>query len=158
MIFQPIHIPSVDHESERTENAAKGFSLLASATIAEVFASTGGPQAAGFYAAIGRRIATHVELDGATETEALVARMNALWGALGWGSARLELGDDAVLIHHHDMPQDIYGDLDGRWLEAAAALLEGAYDAWFCSLISDRTLQTQFIGWNRGVAELRYGH
>jgi hypothetical protein len=139
------------------EDDMHGLSLLAAATAAEVFASASAAQARGFYAAIGRRMAHYIDLDGASEIEALTERMNRLWTAFGWGAVRLEMGEDAVLVHHYGMPRDMDGDLEGLWPQAAAALLEGAYDLWFRSLAGDGALRTKFVGWRGDVAELRHG-
>jgi len=135
----------------------QGQAILASVTAAEIFGTAPAPQAHGFYAAVGRRLAGHIDLALVFDTDMLVARINSFWAAMEWGEATLELGEDAIFIQHRGLPDGMDGDIDGCWPKMATAILEGAYDAWFRALGSDEKLATKLVEWRDGVVRLRHG-
>jgi hypothetical protein len=136
---------------------SQGQAILAAVTAAEVFTSAPQAQAHGFYVAVGRRLAGHIDLALVFDTDMLVARINRFWGAMEWGEAALELGEDAIFIRHSGLPEGMDGDVDGCWPRMATAILEGAYDAWFRALGSDERLSTKLVEWRDGVVRLRHG-
>ena len=140
-----------------TAASPQGQAVLAAVTAAEIFASAPPAQARGFYAAVGHRLAAHVDVGLVFDVDALVARINRFWSAMGWGEASLELGDDAIFIRHRGLPEGLDVDVGGHWPTMAAAILEGAYDAWFRALGSDAQLRTRVMEWRDGVVQLRHG-
>jgi hypothetical protein len=135
----------------------QGQAVLAALTAAEIFASAPPAQAHGFYVAVGRRLAECVDLGMVFDSDTLVVHLNRFWAAMEWGEVSLELGEDAIFIHHRGLPEGLDADVGGNWPKMAAAILEGAYDAWFSALGSDGKLATKVMEWRDGVVRLRHG-
>lgn len=149
---------NLDYRSSETDNwTPDGLALLTAMMGSEIFASATPVQAEAFFVAIGRRIAALLPVGDISDDAALVARINRLWQALGWGETRLEMTEDALLIRHDAMPETLQGDVDGRWADIAPALLRGAYDSWFRALGAGTDLHTSVLHWRDGTMELRHG-
>lgn len=145
------------HPAETDAWTMDGLALLTSMIGSEVFGTATRGQADAFFGAVGRRIATLLQVDDIADGDALMARINRLWRTLGWGEASLQMTDNAIVIQHLGLPETLQGDVDGRWTDMAPPLLRGAYDAWFRGLGASADLHTSVIQWRDGVMELRHG-
>lgn len=146
----------LEHFSPSANAPAEGFALLAAMLVAEVAEASAPSQARAFYDAIGRRLAGTESMTGVTDTHSLSIAVNVLWTRLGWGEAEFSVGADAIVIRHADAPLALPGDGARLWPDALAALLEGAYDAWFRTLGSSPVLTTR-ARWDGDILELRHG-
>jgi len=134
-----------------------GLSLLTAMIGSEVFGTATRGQADAFFGAVGRRIASLLQVADISDGDALMARINRLWRTLGWGEAQLRMTDDAIMIQHVGLPETLQGDVDGRWADMAPPLLRGAYDAWFRALGGGADLHTSVLQWRDGIMEIRHG-
>ena len=114
-------------------------------------------QAREFYLAVGRRMAAHADMTDVTNITTLTARINLFWGAMGWGSALVEMTGDGLAIHHTGMPRIFNAEAGGRWSIIGSALLEGIYDSWLRTVGSGPALKTRVIEWRAGSVELLHG-
>ncbi|MGH6744242.1 hypothetical protein EDF58_101993 [Novosphingobium sp. PhB57] len=142
--------------SEGEQSGAGGLALFAMMAAAEVCEGAPSAQAQGFFAAIGRRMATLEPLEGVSDAAVLCARINGFWQDLGWGEIELAVGDDAIVVHHRNLPKALASDQQGSWNTMLLGLLQGAYDAWFRVLGSGPALHT-VAQWQGDVIELRHG-
>ncbi len=138
-------------------SSEQGLALLTAATAAEIIAEARPEQAHGFYVAAGRRMAAHVDLSDSRDLDAVSDRINALWAMCGWGQARLSSTETGIRIVHRGAPLTLEGDLGGHWPALFAALLEGAYDAWFRQLGSGPALTTRIVRRDSDMVELHHG-
>ncbi|MPS70596.1 cellulose biosynthesis protein BcsD [Novosphingobium aerophilum] len=146
--------PSPKQEGEQI--GAGGLALFAAMAAAEVCEGAPTAQARGFFAAIGKRMAVLEPLEGVSDAAVLCARINGFWQDLGWGEVELAVGDDAIVVHHRNLPKSITPDPQGHWGTMMLGLLEGAYDGWFRVLGSGPALHTT-ARWQGDVVELRHG-
>lgn len=137
--------------------ARQDLSLLVAAMASEIGAVATEPQVRGFFVAVGRRLAAHADMTEVTNIALMTARVNTFWAGMGWGSAHIAMAGNALVIQHSGMPEVLDGDTEGRWPTIAAAVLEGAYDAWLRAVGSGQMLNTQVISWRNGTVELRHG-
>lgn len=148
----------LDHSPAATaEWTFDGLALMTAMIGSEVYGTATRAQADAFFGAVGRRIASLLQVGDIADADTLMARINRLWQALGWGTAHLQMTEDAILIHHVGLPETLEGDVDGRWSDMAPPVLRGAYDSWFRALGGGDHLHISVIHWRDGVMELRYG-
>ncbi|WP_231636196.1 hypothetical protein [Novosphingobium sp. ST904] len=114
--------PSPKQEGEQI--GAGGLALFAAMAAAEVCEGAPTAQARGFFAAIGRRMAVLEPLEGVSDAAVLCARINGFWQDLGWGEVELAVGDDAIVVHHRNLPKSITPDPQGHWGTMMLGLLE----------------------------------
>lgn len=133
------------------------FALLTALTASEIWGTASPAQARGFFAAVGRRLASIEPIEEATDLTTLGARLNRLWAALDWGHVIFCMEDDGIVVRHQDLPHAIDGDIEGLWPELVSALLEGAYDSWFRALGSGPSLVTRRVDYNGGTLDLWHG-
>lgn len=136
----------------------RSYPALLAAMIGEISESATDEQAKGFFNAVGARVASLLPLAGVDDADELVAQMNALWDALGWGRVSLELDDEGIDIFHSGLPAVLDADDDGLWMKAAPHILEGAYESWFRGLGSGPRLTTRLTRAAPGLVELRHGY
>lgn len=134
-----------------------GLAVLVAMSGAEILESASRAETCGFYAAVGRRIATLIDVAGVSDLDVLAHRINALMGLLGWGRANLEFDETGILVRHRGAPQALEADLAGIWPLLLPALLEGAYDAWFRALGSGPALVTRVLRHDGDRIELHHG-
>jgi hypothetical protein len=134
-----------------------GLAVLSAMTAAEVYGEASPEAAHGFYSAVGRRLATLVDLADVQDIDALADRINGLWSACGCGHARFQAIDTGIKITHRGAPAAIEGDQAGYWEQLFPAILEGAYDAWFRQLGSGQALSTRILRHEGDVIELHHG-
>lgn len=149
---------ALDYQPAETDNwTDDGLALLTAMIGSEIFATASRVQADAFFAAVGRRIAALLQVGDISDEAAIMSRINRLWQTLGWGETRLEMTENAIMIHHQGLPETLQGDIDGRWADMAPALLCGAYDAWLHALGSAPHIRTSVVRWRGGVMDLRHG-
>jgi hypothetical protein len=152
-----MHLLSQARERAGAPAREYGLAVLTAMTAAEVYAEARPAAAHGFYSAIGRRLATLVDLSDVHDIEGLADRINRLWSACGCGQARLQAVDTGIKITHRGAPAAIEGDHAGYWAQLFPAILEGAYDAWFRQLGSGQALSTRILHQEGDVIELHHG-
>ncbi len=135
---------------------AGGIALMATMTAAEIGENLPADQARGFFGAIGRRMATLVPLEDVSEAGALQDRINGFWQDLDWGDIELAVGEDAITVRHHRLPEPVVPDLRSSWQAMLLGVLEGTYDAWFRTLGSGPALRT-VAQWKDDLLEVRHG-
>lgn len=145
------------------EGGTRGVALrpertLLAALLAEIADASSEEQAAGFFGAVGARIAALMSLDGIEDADELTARINGLWDALGWGQVALDFDDNGIDIHHRDLPALLADDRAPLWHRAAPAVLAGAYHAWFRALGSGVHLSTRVLRVSPQQIALRHGY
>ncbi|MET0250519.1 MAG: hypothetical protein ABW164_12430 [Sphingobium sp.] len=131
--------------------------LLLSLIAAEIFATASPSQAEGFFAAIGRRLATMVVMDDVRDLKDMETRANMLWRAMDWGEVRMEVRDDGILLRHRGLPRGWQSDVEGHWATLLHALLTSAYHNWFAGLGSGAALQTRVLHASDQEIELHHG-
>lgn len=139
---------------ETTPARALAGAVLLSLVAEELADAASAEQAAGFFRAIGRRMADLLAMADVNDLPAMEHRINGLWRALGLGAARLSALPDAIVVRHECEP-DLAEQAAG-WRVALPALLQGAYAAWFRELGGSDRLTTT-AAWSGPVIELRHG-
>jgi hypothetical protein len=134
-----------------------GLAVLTAMTAAEVCAEASPEAVHGFYAAVGRRLATLINLADVQDIDALADRINGLWLACGCGQVRFQAVDTGIKMIHRGAPTAIEGDQPGYWALLFPAILAGAYDAWFRQLGSGQALSTRILRHEGDVIELHHG-
>lgn len=136
---------------------ADDLELLVSLIAAEIFETASPEQAAGFFAAIGRRLATMVVMDNVRDLTDMETRANMLWRAMDWGEVRMEAREDGILLRHRGLPRGWNSDVNGHWPTALRALLTSCYHSWFLGLGSGDELQTRLLHASDEELELHHG-
>ncbi|GMM61629.1 cellulose biosynthesis protein BcsD [Novosphingobium pituita] len=137
-------------------DAATGASFLV-AMIARELASAATPdQHHGFFTAVGRRIAAVVALGDVEDLGTMTTRINALWAALGWGSAVVTVEDSAILVRHDGLYPESDAQMADPWRTLLPPLMEGTYDTWFRMMGSGQSLTTT-AHWKGHTLEIRHG-
>lgn len=150
----------IDPVHQMTQSAAArapvSHGIFAAAVVAELAEAIPAAQRHGFYQAVGRRMAATELLEGVNDVSQLGWRVNAFWGAIGWGEADLAIERDHIVVRHRDLPAAAEGASADMWQDMLLSALEGAYDAWFRRLGSGPTLRT-WAEWAGDTLELRHG-
>lgn len=137
-------------------NPPAGASFLV-AMIARELASAATPeQSHGFYAAVGKRIASVVPLDDVEDLGTMTTRINALWATLSWGSAVVTVEDSAIVVRHNGLYPETESEIAEPWHDLLPPLMEGTYDSWFRMMGSSRALNTT-AHWEGHTLEIRHG-
>lgn len=156
-----IGLPLSDGAARSPDPLPRSCPILLAAIVAEVAAASTPDESEAFFMAVGARIAGLVDLAGVETADDLAARVNAFWGAFGWGEARLDLDERGVAVRHYGFPATLDSgedDPEGRWLRAGAPVLAGAYARWFHALGSDPALPTRVVAVTAELIELRHGY
>lgn len=135
----------------------RSYPALLVTMIEEIREQASEEQSRTFFAAVGARLAALAPLNDAEDAEVLVAKMNDLWRALGWGSVALSFDDGGVDIFHSNLPLLRDSGEEEMWMAVAPHILEGTYDCWFRSLGSGPKLRTRVVRTEPDLLELRHG-
>lgn len=136
---------------------ADDLELLMSLIAVEIFATASPEQAEGFFAAIGRRLATMVVMDDVRDLKDMETRANMLWRAMEWGEVRMEARDDGIMLRHRGLPRGWNSDIDEHWPTVLRALLTSAYHSWFSGLGSGADLETRIVHASDQELDLHHG-
>jgi hypothetical protein len=72
----------------------------------------------------------------------MTTRINALWAALGWGSAVVTVEDSAIVVRHDGLYPESDAQIADPWRTLLPPLMEGTYDTWFRMMGSGQSLTT----------------
>lgn len=133
-----------------------GASFLVAMIARELASAASEDQSHGFYVAVGHRIAAVVPLDDVEDLGTMTARINALWAALGWGSAVVTVEDSAIVVRHDGLYPDTEAEIATPWKHLLPPLMEGTYETWFRMMGSSRALGTS-ARWIDRTLEIRHG-
>ena len=112
--------------------------------VDEVFANATAEQALSFFVAVGARLAASYPLPDDGGLPGLERAINEVWHKLGLGRVALALEDDGIAIDHAGVTAREH-TASPSWPLAAAALLQGAYGAWFGSIGGEAALRIRIV-------------
>ena len=112
--------------------------------VDEVFANATVEQALSFFVAVGWRLAAGYPLPDDGGLPGLERALNEVWHRLGLGRVTLAMKDDGIAIDHAGATTREH-TASPSWPSAAAALLQGAYGAWFGSIGGEAALRIRIV-------------
>ncbi|MBB6228067.1 hypothetical protein FHS79_002252 [Polymorphobacter multimanifer] len=114
------------------------------AMVDEVFANASAEQATSFFEAVGRRLAAALVLPSDDWLLPLEHAINGFWQPLGLGHVSLAIDKDGIAIIH-DHHAAIGAARSPAWPQATAAVVFGAYCAWFAALGGAGAFHTRLV-------------
>lgn len=114
----------MDHGFFTRASDAGAAPLLLDLLLEEIHAGASEEEEQAFFLSIGAKLAERFPVEGLGEVDMLEQHLNGLFGHLGLGVARLEIGSDALIIRHRLPGADSRGD-GQNWLAALPPVLEG---------------------------------
>ncbi|HWU01626.1 MAG TPA: hypothetical protein VN222_02705 [Novosphingobium sp.] len=151
-------MPANDPHDDMVAGLAPAYvpGVLSALVAAEIFASASPEQAHAFYVAVGRRLAALAPVEHVNGIGDLCDAANRLWAAMGWGRVEMDTQGEGIVLRHRRLPPTM-PENEEHWGEMIAALLQGAYDAWFRVLGSPEQLVTRVISQTESAIEFRHG-